>query len=387
MSDDLSKGKTRVLLVEDDEDDFVITRDLFAEIARDKYVLEWVRDFSSAIDTARCKDYDVCLIDYRLGEKTGLELMHELRSAGYTCPMIILTGQGDREIDEMALGAGAADYLIKGRLDSNDLERSLRYAIQHSRMEKERIAHLAEQEARKLAEEANRAKDEFLAVLSHELRTPLNIMLGWARLLRSIRNNDEVFEKAVDAIERSAVMQTKFVDDLLDVTRIVNGTLKLSKAPLGFSEVVRPPIEAIRPVAEERSLTIRSLIQDHPAKVMVDPIRIQQVVANLLANALKFTPAGGTISVELTVDDNFGHLTIKDTGEGISSEFLPHVFDRYKQAHTSTTNRKGGLGLGLAIVKSIVEMHGGTVRAESEGLGQGAAFSISLPIYDTSPSA
>ncbi|MBK9154639.1 MAG: response regulator [Chloracidobacterium sp.] len=376
-----TNGKTRVLMVEDDEDDYVLARGLFDEISRGRYEITWVRTFDEAVDRAGCGEFDVCLIDYRLGEKNGLDLIGELRSAGYSCPMIILTGQGDREIDEMALRAGAADYLVKGRLQAPDLERSIRYAIQHRRAEEERLQYSRELEARRIAEEANRAKDEFLAVLSHELRTPLNVMLGWARLLRSIRNNDEVFEKAVDAIERSAVMQTKFVEDLLDVTRIVNGTLRLSKVPVGFAEVVKPPIDAIRPTADERSITIDSRISQEPAKVFVDPIRIQQVLNNLLANALKFTPDGGSITVELAVDNGFGHVTVRDSGEGIGPDFLPHVFDRYKQAHTDTTNRKGGLGLGLAIVQSIVEMHGGSVRAESEGIGKGAAFTFSIPLY------
>jgi len=176
-------------------------------------------------------------------------------------------------------------------------------------------------------------------------------------------------------------MQTKFVEDLLDVTRIVNGTLRISEVPVGFAEVVKPPIDAIRPTADERSITINSRISQEPAKIFVDPIRIQQVLNNLLANALKFTPDGGSITVELAIHDGYGSVTVKDSGEGIGPDFLPHVFDRYKQAHTETTNRKGGLGLGLAIVKSIIEMHGGSVRAESEGIGKGAAFTFSLPLH------
>jgi Osmosensitive K+ channel histidine kinase len=374
-------------MIEDDEDDYLLTRDLFQEIAPEGYELEWVRTFEDALDETKSECFDVCLLDYRLGQHDGLELMAKLRGLGYKCPMILLTGQGDREIDDMAMRAGAADYLIKSQLNAPYLERSIRYAVQQRQFSEERIQFVREQEARVQAEAANQAKDDFLAVLSHELRTPLNAMLGWARLLRSIRDNDEVFEKAVDAIERSAVIQTKFVDDLMDVTRIVNGSLRLTRIPVPISKVVEPAIQSIRPTAAAKTIELITEIPEDAGFVLADPDRLQQVINNLLSNAVKFTPQDGKIFVTLVQTDDEVRLSIRDTGEGIDAEFLPNVFERYRQAHNATTNRKGGLGLGLAIVKSLVEMHDGKVWAESPGIGGGTTFTISLPSVSESAAA
>jgi signal transduction histidine kinase len=370
----------KVLLVEDDEDDFLLAKDLFEEIAGGEYELEWVRSFDDALTLETPDCYDICLLDYRLGEHDGIELMSELRSRGFNCPMILLTGQGDLEVDRMATIAGASDYLVKGQISPAALERSVRYAIQQRLLENERINHIREQEARVQAEAANRAKDDFLAVLSHELRTPLNAMLGWARLLRTNKDNDDIFVRAVDAIERSALMQTKFVDDLLDVTRIVNGQLSLARADVDLGPLVEGSVDAIKPTADAKSIEIRSDIDQGIGIVSGDPERIQQIVNNLLSNAIKFTPEGGSVSVSLVKENGNARLVVTDTGVGISKEFLPQVFDRYKQAHNATTNRKGGLGLGLAIVRHLVEKHAGTVDVDSDGEGKGATFTVHLPL-------
>lgn len=376
-------AKIRVLIVEDDEDDYELTKDLFVDMGVDKYTLDWVRSFDEAVKQGTPECHDICLLDYRLGEFTGLEVLSKLRENGYTCPMILLTGQGDREIDELALLAGASDYLVKGQLNAGLLERSIRYSIQQKQLENERIEHIREQDARVQAESANRAKDDFLAILSHELRTPLNAMLGWARLLRTNRHNDDIFERAVDAIERSAMVQTKFVDDLVDVTRIVNGTLSLSKSSVDLSSILITAIDSVRPTAVSNTLTVRSSIDTSLVPVYGDADRLTQVMTNLLSNAIKFTPSGGMISVTLERIEGNAIVTIADTGTGIPAEFLPKVFDRYKQAGNSKTDRKGGLGLGLAIVRNLVEMHDGTIKAESEGEGKGATFTVSIPMTPT----
>ncbi|MDM7923683.1 MAG: hybrid sensor histidine kinase/response regulator [Pyrinomonadaceae bacterium] len=378
-----SEGNTRkikVLLVEDDDDDFVLVKDLFAEIGNRRYELVRASSFEDAVAKSDPESYDVCLLDYQLGAHDGLELMGELRSLGITCPMILLTGQSDNSLDLMAMKAGASDYLFKGKVDAAGLERSIRYSIQQKQFENERINHIREQEARVQAEAANRAKDEFLAVLSHELRTPLNAMLGWARLLRTNRDNPDLFDRAVDAIERSAMVQTKFVEDLLDITRIVNGTLRLTKIPVDFASLTETAIDVMRPSADAKQIRLISSIDKSLRRVSGDPDRLTQVVSNLLSNSVKFTPEGGSVTVTLEADHNNVKLTVADTGVGIEPEFLPAVFNRYTQAHNSTTNRKGGRRRGRALVKKLVDMHEGTIAVHSDGEGKGAAFTVTIPM-------
>ena len=379
-----SEGNTSeisVLLVEDDDDDFVLVQDLFAEMGR-RYQLQRVASYDEAVDLDDPDKYDVCLLDYRLGAHDGLELMRDLRRQGFRCPMILLTGQDDDTIDRMAMRAGAADYLIKGQINSQNLERSIRYSIQERQSQEERVRLAREQIAREQAEAANRAKDEFLAVLSHELRTPLNAMLGWVRLLKGNRDSDEIFNKAVESIERSALTQTKFVEDLLDVTRIANGSVRLTKRPFTLNQVVQAAVDGIRPVAEAKSISLGYTAEQADLPVFADSERIQQIVNNLLSNAVKFTEEGGEIEVRLGRTGDDAVISVRDSGQGIAPEFLPKVFERYRQANNSTTNRKGGLGLGLAIVKHLTELHGGAITAESGGVGKGSTFTVRLPLSE-----
>jgi len=381
-----SEGNTspiNVLVVEDDDDDYVLVQDLFKEIGNERYQLQRAATYEEALKMMSPCEFDVCLLDYRLGAHDGLELMRDLQKRGYQCPMILLTGQADEEIDRMAMKAGASDYLTKGGIHAQNLERSIRYSIQQKQLAEERIRAVREQAAREEAEAANRAKDDFLAVLSHELRTPLNAMLGWVRLLKTNRDSEEIFEKAVDAIERSAMTQTKFVEDLLDITRIVNGTIRLTPRPFSLTQLTSLAVVAMRPTAEAKSISLEYAEPEQELSVFGDSERLQQVINNLLSNAVKFTPEGGSIVVSLTKDDGKAAIRVADTGEGISREFLPRVFERYKQANNSTTNRKGGLGLGLAIVKHLVELHGGSISAESEGEGRGSTFSVTIPLAET----
>ena len=378
-----SEGNTtpiNVLLVEDDDDDFVLVKDLFREIGDERYRLRRVASYEEAVELKSPSEFDVCLLDYRLGLHDGLELMGDLRKRGFMCPMILLTGQTDEEIDRRAMKAGAADYLIKGQIYALNLERSIRYSIQQKQLAEERVRNAREQGAREEAESANKAKDDFLAVLSHELRTPLNAMLGWVRLLKTNRDSEEIFDKAVDAIERSAVTQTKFVEDLLDITRIVNGTIRLTMRTFVLNQLTLIGSDAIRPVAEAKSISLSYEAPDEELAVHGHSERVQQILNNLLSNAVKFTPEGGSISLTLEKVGGRARISVSDTGQGIPAEFLPRVFERYKQANNSTTNRKGGLGLGLAIVKHLVELHGGNIAASSEGEGKGSTFSVTVPL-------
>lgn len=253
--------------------------------------------------------------------------------------------------------------------------------IERTRAEQERAEMLArEQEARKQAEEANRLKDEFLATVSHELRTPLTAIVGWAHLMRGGLLDPESSERAIETIERNAQSQTQLIEDLLDISRIITGKLRLAVRPIDLTQVIKAAIDAVRPAATAKKIELQTVFDPAEGSVSVDPDRMQQVVWNLLTNAVKFTPQGGRVSVQLEHDDSHAQIIVRDSGEGISPEFLPFVFERFRQADGSNTRAHGGLGLGLAIVRHLIELHGGTITADSLGLGHGATFTVKLPL-------
>jgi PAS domain S-box-containing protein len=240
-----------------------------------------------------------------------------------------------------------------------------------------------EQEARTKAEAANRIKDEFLAVLSHELRTPLNPILGWCKLLRSRRLDPAKTEYALETIERNAKLQTQLIEDLLDVSRILRGKLMLNTALVSLTEIIEAALETVRLAAQAKSIEINSVLDSNPKPMTGDPNRLQQVVWNLLSNAVKFTPSGGRVDVQLEYSHTQATIRVSDTGKGINPEFLPYVFEYFRQENSAITRTFGGLGLGLSIVHHIVELHGGTVSVASPGEGQGATFTVQLPIINS----
>ncbi|HEX8424124.1 MAG TPA: ATP-binding protein, partial [Pyrinomonadaceae bacterium] len=247
------------------------------------------------------------------------------------------------------------------------------HLLAQKRAQEERALLLAEAEA------ANRTKDEFLATMSHELRTPMTAILGWAQLLRSNTLKESDFAHALEIVERNARAQTKLIDDLLDISRIITGKLRLDVRVVDLAAVIEAVVDSLRPTAEVRSIRLQPLIDPQAGPVSGDTDRLQQVVWNLVSNAIKFTPKGGRVQVMLARVNSQVEITVSDTGKGISAEFLPHVFDRFRQADGSTTRMQGGLGLGLSIVRQLVELHGGTVNVESDGEGQGATFIVQLP--------
>lgn len=255
-----------------------------------------------------------------------------------------------------------------------------RDTIENKLVEQERTRLIKEQAARAEAERANRIKDEFLAVLSHELRSPLNPILGWARLLQTRQYDNTTLNRALEIIERNAKIQAQLIEDLLDVSRILRGKLKLKKCPVNLSLTVEAAIETVRLAAQAKTVEINLCCHSNVSKVLGDPDRLQQVIWNLLSNAVKFTPSGGRIQIELKQVDSQAQITVNDNGEGIAPEFLPYVFDYFRQADSSITRSTNGLGLGLAIVRHLVELHGGTVTAQSQGKQQGATFIVRLPI-------
>jgi PAS domain S-box-containing protein len=244
--------------------------------------------------------------------------------------------------------------------------------------ERKRLEDSLRRRAEELAA-ANRAKEDFLATLSHELRTPLNAMLGWTRLLRMGKLEGPAMSRALETIERNAHIQEQLIADILDVSRIVTGKLRLELRPIELSPIVHAALDAVRPAVDAKNIRL-SAETPFRGTVLGDPDRLQQVVWNLLANAIKFTPAGGRVTVEVARAGSNVAITVTDTGEGISPDLLPFIFDRFTQGDASVTRLHGGLGLGLSIVRHIVELHGGKVHAQSDGEGKGATFSVQLPV-------
>ena len=306
----------------------------------------------------------------------------------------IREGSGDRfEIEYRIRGGdGQARWLHSTetvfRRDPDGRPREiLGFAVdvtERRRAEEERASLLErEQAARREAEAANRSKDEFLSVLSHELRTPLTAMLGWTQMLRMGALDSGDAAGALESLERNVHAQMRLVNDLLDVSRIVAGKLKIEARPIEAAEFVRAAADTLRPIAEAKGVRLSSVLSASAGRVRGDPHRLQQVVWNLLSNAVKFTPAGGSVHLELARPGDRLEITVADTGAGIPAEFLPHVFDRFRQADAGTTRRHEGLGLGLTIARHIVEAHGGTIRVESPGPGRGATFTVQLPAEAT----
>ena len=313
----------------------------------------------------------------------------ENQEQDFTVYQRMLLGEGEYEVDKRyARKDGSAVWahinVVALRDDGGNPIRATVSAldITSRRQAQERLkqALAREQEARGDAERANRSKDEFITLVSHELRSPLNAILGWTTALRRARRDEQIIDRALEVIERSARMQSQLIDDLMDTTRAVSGKLKLEVCPMNLAEAIEKAVEVVRPAAEAKGVSLDIRLDRNVGQITGDPDRLQQVVWNLLSNAVKFTNEGGRVEVRLERVDPYVQITVRDTGQGIKSEFLPYVFDRYQQAGTSGGRRAAGLGLGLTLVRQLVEMHGGSVAAESEGEGKGATFTIKLPV-------
>jgi signal transduction histidine kinase len=351
------------------------------------------RSGEAALRCALRHDFVLALLDVQLAGMSGFDLASSLRSHEQMgrLPIIFLTGVNrDPEHICAAYSYGAVDYLLKpvapGILRAKvKVFLELHHKQEQIREQATRLLQLElreqhEQRAREVAEAANHMKDEFLATISHELRTPLNAILGWARMLRTGILGPARFPQAVETIERSAQAQAKLINDILDVSRIVTGKLRLQVGPIDLPTIVSEAVETVRPAAEAKNIELRWDPPSWDVSVRGDSSRLQQIVWNLASNAVKFTPKGGRVTVNLERDVDAARLSVKDTGSGISPDFLPFVFDRFRQGNATTTRRHEGLGLGLSIVKHLTELHGGGVTAASAGVGQGAEFTVRLPV-------
>ncbi len=318
------------------------------------------------------------LVDEATGEPVenpGLRVLRRGGEAERTEPVLLLARDGTaRPIEVTAAPIRTAAGVPLGCVSI------FRDVTERRRLERE-LAQLVEREraARSEAERVSELKEEFLATLSHELRTPLNAILGWIQVLR--RNpNAETLQQAIAVLERNARLQSQLIGDMLDMSRILLGKLRLDVQHVDPLPVIEAAVAAVKPAADARAVRLQTVLEPMVGPVLADPARLQQVVWNLLTNAVKFTPKGGRVQVVLACADSQLELSVADTGQGIKPAFLPHVFERFRQADSSAGREHGGLGLGLAIVKQLVELHGGRVTAASDGEGLGATFRVTLPL-------
>jgi signal transduction histidine kinase len=382
------------LLVVDDEESLRITTAAILENAG--YIVDTASSGDEAIALLTEKDYDLVLTDLHMEGGDGLSVLNQIRRHSPLTISVVLTGFASVESAIAALQEGAYDYLVKP-CDIDSMKHTIRRGVEHRRL------MLAEQKARtdleqlnldlerRIAErtaeltrlnaelaDANRAKDVFLATLSHELRTPLTPVVGWIKLLRSANLDEKSVAQALDAIERNAWLQSKLIDDLLDTSRIATGKLHFEPKPTDLNTTVSAVIETVRASAASRNIELSITLSPATLVVMGEPVRLQQIAWNLISNAIKFTEPGGKVTVTTTNEGSRAQLVVTDTGIGIDPEFLPHVFDRFKQADGSTSRRHGGLGLGLAIADALAKMHGGKIEATSDGVGKGSCFTLQV---------
>jgi signal transduction histidine kinase len=387
------------LLVVDDEENLRITTAAILE--KEGYTVDTAASGNEAIALLENTDYDLVLTDLHMEGGEGLAVLNEIRRTAPFTISIVLTGFASVESAIAALQEGAYDYLVKP-CDIETMKHTIRRGVDHRRL------MLAEQKARadleqlnldleqriveRTAEltrlnaelaEANRAKDVFLATLSHELRTPLTPVVGWIKLLRSGNLDHKSVAQALDAIERNAWLQARLIDDLLDTSRIATGKLQFEPRPSDLNAIVRAALDTVRALAASRNIELAVNLSPTMLVVMGEPVRLQQIAWNLLSNAIKFTEPGGRVTVTTETDDGEARFVVTDTGIGIAPDFLPHVFDRFRQADGSTSRRHGGLGLGLAIADALAKMHGGRLEARSEGEGSGSTFIFRIGLLGT----
>ena len=370
--------RARIWLVDDSPLEREIARRLLAE----QYEVEVFADGPPVLERlASGERPDVLVLDWHMPQMSGLEVCRFLRERfdEASLPILVLTATGGQDDLLEGLAAGANDFVTK-TFDPAELRARVgtlaRARLLHDTLKQ---TELATRRAREAADEANRAKDVFLATVSHELRTPLNSILGWARLLSEGTLDQETLARGLATIQRNAQIQVQLIEDILDTTRAISGKLHLELSSLDLGQLARVAFDGVKPSADAKKLELHLLVPEETFRVRGDGDRLQQALGNLLTNAVKFTAVGGRIRVELSRSENAVTVSVHDTGKGIAKQFLPHVFDRFRQEDDAATRRHSGLGLGLALVRHIVAAHGGSVSARSEGEGHGASFSITLP--------
>ena len=369
-------SKARVLVVDDNAD----MRSYLSRLLGERWQVETAPEGVSALQRIQENAPDLVIADVMMPGMDGFELLHLIRTreAIAKVPVMLLSARAGEEASAEGLRAGADDYVIKP-FSAREL-----VARVESRLTQARL-NAAERSARQAAEQANRARDVFFTMLSHELRTPLMAVLAWTSLLKGNKLEQEEAVHALDLIERNARVQRRLVDDLLDISRIVTGRLRIDPRPVGtLAQMISTVVDSFRPAALAKHLTVETALEPNAGTVNGDSERLQQVVWNLLSNAIRFTPTGGRIQIRYARQGGHAELMVRDSGQGLAADALPHLFERYWQgANTQRRSHGQGLGLGLAIVHRIVELHGGHIAAASEGAGHGSTFTVRLPLLSS----
>jgi two-component system, sensor histidine kinase and response regulator len=370
-----TRPATKILLIEDDEDDYILLQKVLTKIPKGHYTLLWERSYTSGLDFMLTGEHDLCVLDYRLGAHTGIELLKTARNQGYNRPIILLTGANEGDIDILALQAGADDYISKEQLQGELLHRIIRYAIERKKAEREREMFISEQIA---AQELESKRNEFIGMVVHELKTPITSLKGYAQLLykRCVRTGDEQTAQFASRMDTQITKLTALVDDFLDVTRLAEGKLQFVEDYFPFDTLIAEIVQEIQFINERQAIVQEGMTNK---TIWGDRTRIGQVITNLLTNAMKYAPDTERIVVKTSSDTDTVTLCVQDFGPGIPKSLHSKIFDPFYRIEKFQQGAAPGLGLGLHIAAEIIKRQDGHLWVESEE-GKGATFCFTLPI-------